>query len=52
MKKILFIAKDGFPIEKRMGRPIQNFIRILLLTRKVQTYLNWKKETGVSISFE
>ena len=38
--KIWFLDKNGWPIERIKGRPITNFIRILLHTRKITT--DWK----------
>ena len=34
--KIEFIANDGYPVERIMKRPIQNFLRILIHTKKLR----------------
>lgn len=38
--KIWFLDKDGWPVETVRGHPIQNFIRLLLHTRRITT--RWK----------
>lgn len=38
--KIWFLDKYGWPVETIKGRPITNFIRLLLHTRKITT--TWK----------
>ncbi len=38
--KIWFLDKDGWPVETVRGHPIQNFIRLLLHTKKITTH--WK----------
>lgn len=49
--KLLFIAKDGWPIEKFSGRPITTFLRRLIHTRKITTYGNWLRKGGALIKF-
>lgn len=50
--KYLLLAKDGFPLETIMGRPITNFIRRLLLTRGIEKTDSYEKRTGIKVSFE
>jgi len=50
--KLIFIGKSGYPIESIIGRPIINFIRKLILTRKIVKYKNWRKHGGCKISFD
>lgn len=35
--KLYFYAKDGYYVETIIGRPITNFIRLLLHTRRIST---------------
>jgi len=51
MDKLLFIGKDGWPIEGIIDHPIKTFIRRLILTRKLMWYSTWKKRGGCDISF-
>ena len=39
--RILFISKDGFPVEGIIGRPFVILIRRILWTRKITTYRKW-----------
>jgi len=50
--KLVFIAKDGYPVEGFVGKPIKTWIRRILLTRKIMRYKDWLKETGIKIEFE
>jgi len=34
--KLQYIAKDWFPVERIIKRPIINFIRLLIHTRKIK----------------
>ena len=43
-EKLLFLGKDGFPVEGIIGKPIKTFIRRLILTRKLMWYSTWKKQ--------
>lgn len=49
--KILFIAKDGFPVEGIIGHPFINFLRKILYTRRITTYARWLKNGGCKINF-
>ena len=49
--KLIFIGKDGWPIEGFIGKPIKTFIRRLFLTRKITRYKTWLKRGGCEISF-
>ena len=49
--KLIFIDKTGFPIESFIGKPFKNFIRKLVLTRKIVKYSNWRKNGGCKINF-
>ena len=49
--KFVLIAKDGYPVEFIIGRPIINIIRLLLHTRKIMRYKNWIKSGGCNIDF-
>ena len=33
---IVFCDKHGWPVERVIGRPIQNFLRLLIHTRKIK----------------
>ena len=41
MRKIKFIDKYGYPVERVKGRPVQNFFRILFLTRRIKGEQRW-----------
>lgn len=47
--RIVFLDKYGWVIERFKSRPITNFIRILLLTRKITTVETWEKQSGVGL---
>lgn len=48
---ILFLEwKYNFPIESVKGRPISNFIRKLIHTRRIMRYKTWREKGGCKIS--
>ena len=49
--KIIRIAKDNFPLELIMGKPITNFIRKILLTKYKTNYKQWREKGGGPINF-
>lgn len=51
-KRILFIDKNGWPIESIKGRPVLTFIRRLFLTRRFEKYGTFHKKTGIFIRFD
>lgn len=50
--KLIFIGKDGYPVEGFIGKPFKTFIRRLFLTRKIQRYSTWLKDGGFKINFD
>jgi len=50
--RTVYIAKDGWPIEFVIGRPVQNWIRKLLHTKRAISYHQWLSEGGHEIHFE
>jgi len=52
MEKIICIGKDGYPVEGFIGKPIQTFIRRLILTRKFERYTKTEKRLGIKIKFK
>lgn len=51
VEKILYIGKDGWPVEGFIGKPIKTFFRRLFLTRKMMRYKTWLKNGGCKINF-
>ena len=49
--RLIFVAKDGWPVEGFIGKPVKTFIRRLFLTRKIKRYKNWLKDGGCEIAF-
>ena len=49
--KLVYVGKDGFPVEGFIGKPIKTFVRRLLLTKKVMRYKTWLKKGGCKINF-
>lgn len=49
--RIIRIAKDDWPLELYINRPITNFIRKLLLTKYKTTYKEWREKGGCKIYF-
>ena len=49
--ELLFLAKDGWPIEWIINRPIISFLRRLMHTRKIQRYETWYQKNGQVIRF-
>ena len=49
--KLLFLDKHNFPIEKIKGRYIQNFLRIVIHTRRIMKYKTWVAYGGCEINF-
>lgn len=47
--RILFIDKNGYPVEKIKGRRITNIIRILLHTRSIEKWESYEKRTGIKV---
>ena len=50
--KILYIGKDGFPVEGIVGKPIKTFIRRLFLTRRFERTKNTEKRLGIKMNFK
>ena len=46
--KIKFIARDGFPVERIMRRPITNLIRLIIHTKEI--IITLKSENFVVMS--
>ncbi len=49
--KLVFVAKDGFPVERIINRPILSFFRLLIHTKKIMKYETWLKKGGCKINF-
>ena len=49
--KLVFIGKDGWPVEGIAGKRFFTFIRRLILTTKIMRYKTWRKRGGCMISF-
>ena len=49
--KLVYVGKDGFPVEGFIGKPIKTFVRRLLLTKKIMRYKTWLKKGGYIIDF-
>ena len=50
--KLVFVDKNGYPVEGIIGKPITTFLRRLIHTRKICRYSTWLKNGGCRISFE
>lgn len=50
--RIIRVAKDGWPVELIIGRPIVNFLRKLILTDYKISYREWRNKGGCTISFK
>lgn len=50
--KILFINKNGWPIESIKGHRIISFMRRLIYTRKIERYEDFYQRTGIIIRFD
>lgn len=49
--RMVFIGRDGWPVEGIIGRRVKTFIRRLLLTRRIERYGTWLERTNQRISF-
>ena len=49
--RLVFVGRDGFPVEGFIGKPIKTFIRRLFLTKKVMKYQDWLENGGCKIQF-
>lgn len=47
---MLIIAKDDFPLEKIIGRPITNFFRRLLLSSHLECQKCYEERKGIKVS--
>ena len=45
MPGIIFRGADNYPVERYIGRPITNFIRLLLYTRRIIIWFGEKPGT-------
>ena len=41
--KLVFLDRLGWPVERIKGRPILNFLRLLIHTRKIITRTKWNR---------
>jgi hypothetical protein len=49
--RLVFVGRDGWPVERIKGWPITNAIRLLRHARRVVRYETWRKEGGCSLAF-
>ena len=48
--KLVFVGRDGWPVEGFKGRPIVTFLRRLFLAKRVIRYKTWRREGGCEIA--
>lgn len=49
--KTVYVGRDGWPVTTTMNRPIQSFLRRLILTKKKMNYGDWLDEGHCKIDF-
>jgi|TARA_Y100000310_G_C20704007_1_gene833011 hypothetical protein len=47
--KMLIIAKDDFPLEQIMGKPIVNFFRKFFLSKWKECHRCYEKRKGIKV---
>jgi len=50
--RLVYVGRDGWPVERIKGRPIISLIRVILFTKKVVRYKTWRAKGGCEISFD
>jgi len=49
--RLVFVDRDGWPVERIRGRLVTNAIRLLLHTRRIVRYATWRKAGGCALVF-
>jgi len=50
-RKLVYVGKDGWPVEGIIKMPFTTFLRRLFLTRKIMRYKTWRARGGCEINF-